>query len=153
MRSLMNTQNRSTVSDPFRAIEEMMDEVWRGWPSRFASGTAQPVFRPAMDLVEDENAYTVRLDLPGLESDNVRVEIEDNTLTISGEMGDTVEQEGDRYHYRERYVGAFQRSVRLPNTLNAEKVEANFENGVLNIVLPKRPEAQPRQIKIATGKK
>ena len=151
MRSLMNPQNRSTASDPLSAIEAWMDEVRRGWP--YSSDTTQPLFRPAMDLVEDENAYTVRLDLPGMDSDDVRVEIEDNTLTISGEMGDTVEQEGDRYHYRERYTGAFQRSVRLPNTLDAEKIEANFENGVLNVVLPKRPEVQPRKIQIATRKK
>jgi len=83
----------------------------------------------------------------------VRVEVENDTLTISGEMGDTIEKEGERYHYRERRYGAFQRSVRLPNTLDTDKIEANFENGVLTVVIPKQPQAQPKQITVKAGKK
>jgi len=83
----------------------------------------------------------------------VHVEVENDTLTIKGEMGDTIEQEGERYHYRERRYGSFQRSVRLPNTLDTDKVEASFENGVLNISIPKQPQAQPKQITIKVGKK
>jgi len=83
----------------------------------------------------------------------VKVEIENETLTVSGELGDTVEREGDRYHYRERRYGSFQRSVRLPNTVDTDKIDASFENGVLNVVLPKLPQAQPKQISIKASKK
>ncbi len=148
-----NPRSEMQVSDPFRAFEEMFDELWRWGPRRLQSDTSYPMLRPAMDVVENDNDYTVRIDLPGVDPDDVKVEIEDHTLTVSGQIGDTVEHEGDRYHYRERYYGAFQRSVRLPNTVDTEHIDANFESGVLNIVLPKLPQAQPKQITIKAGKK
>lgn len=155
MRSLMrwNPRNEIEASDPFRAFDNMMEEMWRGFPSRFMTDTAHPIMRPAMDVIENENDYTVRIDLPGIAPDDVKVEIENDTLTVSGEMGDTVEREGDRYHYRERRYGAFQRSVRLPNTVDTDKIDASFENGVLNVMLPKLPQAQPKQISIKASKK
>ena len=147
-------QNRVEVSDPFRALDSWMDELWRNWPARNLADSASAMPRPAMDVIENEQSFVIRLDLPGLKPDDVNVEVENDVLTISGEMGDTVEREGDRYHYRERTYGSFQRSVRLSNTIDTEHVEANFENGVLNITLPKLPEAKARQItvKASNGK-
>ena len=156
MRSLIRWNPRTDVemADPFRSVDQMFDELWRNWPSRFLQwDTARPLLHPAMDVIESEKDLTVRVDLPGMKLEDVKVELEDSTLTISGEMGDTVEQEGDRYHYRERSYGAFQRSLRLPNTVDAERVDATFENGVLSIVLPKLPEAQRKQIAVKTSKK
>lgn len=155
MKNLMrwNPRNEVELADPFRSVEQLFDELWRGWPGRFfQTDTTQPMLRPAMDVIENDNSITVRLDLPGLTVDDVQVEMEDNTLTINGSIGDTVEKEGDRYHYRERYSGSFQRSLRLPNSIDASQVEASFENGVLNIVLPKLPQAQPKKIDIKASK-
>jgi HSP20 family protein len=150
-----NPRNEVELSDPFRPIDQLFDEMWRNWPSRFFDGdTTRPFLRPAMDVVENENNITVRVDLPGLNKDDVHVEMEDNVLTIRGDIGDTIEKEGERYHYRERYSGSFQRSLRLPNGIDADRIDANFDNGVLNIVLPKLPQAQPKKIDIkATNKK
>ena len=157
MKSLTRWSPRNEVelSDPFRPIEQLFDEMWRNWPNRYFDGdTTRPFLRPAMDVVENEDNFTVRVDLPGLAGDDVHVEMEDNVLTIKGEIGDTIEKEGERYHYRERYSGSFQRSLRLPNTIDANKVDASFDNGVLNIVLPKLPQAQAKKIDIkATNKK
>jgi HSP20 family protein len=154
MRNLTRWNPRSNqVSDPFRAFEDMFDELWRGLPRRYESDTSYPMLRPAMDVIENDDDYTVRLDLPGIDPNDVKVEIDDHTLTISGEMGDTIERENDRYHYRERHFGAFQRSVRLPNTVDTENIDANVENGVLNIVLPKLPQAQPKQISVKASDK
>ena len=150
-----NPRNEVEMSDPFRPIDQLFDEMWRNWPNRYFEGdTTRPFLRPAMDVVENENNITVRVDLPGLSGDDVHVEMEDNVLTIKGEIGDTIEKDGERYHYRERYSGSFQRSLRLPNTIDADKIDASFDNGVLNIVLPKLPQAQPKKIDIkATNKK
>jgi HSP20 family protein len=156
MRSLMrwNPRNEVEINDPFRSVEQLFDELWQGWPGRFIeSDTTRPFLRPAMDVVENDDNITIRVDLPGLSGDDVHVEMEDNTLTISGEIGDTIEKEGDRYHYRERYSGSFRRSLRLPNTVDANKVDASFENGVLNVVLPKLPQAQPKKIEIKGNNK
>ncbi len=138
--------------DPFRTIEQMMDELWRGWPRRFWQDTTRAFLRPAMDVIENDKNLTVRIDLPGMKPEDVNIEVQDDTLIVSGEMGDTIEKEGDRYHYRERSYGSFQRSLRLPGTVDADKADASFENGVLTIVLPKRPEAQPKQIKVKAQK-
>jgi HSP20 family protein len=155
MKSLMrwNPQRNIEVTDPFRAFEDVFNDLWSGWPFSFQSDTARPMLRPAMDVIENDDSITLRVDLPGLSVDDVNVELEDNMLTFSGEMGDTIEQETDRYHYRERYTGSFQRSLRLPNTIDPEKVEASFENGVLNITLPKLPQAQPKRIEVKSSKK
>ena len=152
MRNLIRWNPRTDVqtNDPYRSIDEMFDDLWRDWPSRFFSDTARPMLRPAMDVVEGDKEFTIRVDLPGLKADDLKVEVQDGLLTISGAVGDTIEKEGDRYHYRERSYGAFQRSVRLPNTVDHNNVEANFENGVLNVVLPKLPQAQPKQITVKT---
>ncbi len=155
MRSLVrwNPRRESGVSDPFRVMDELFDELWRGWPSIFNGDTRRPMLRPAMDVIENDKEITIRIDLPGMKPDDVSVEMEDDVLTISGEMGDTIEKEGDRYHYRERSYGSFQRSLRLPNTVDKEKVDATFEHGVLTIVLPKVPQAQPKQITVKASKK
>ena len=155
MRSLIrwNPRNEVEINDPFRGFDQMFDDLWRNWPSRFFSEGGTGLLRPAMDVIESDKDLTIRVDLPGLKPDDVKVEVEDNTLTVSGEVGDTVEKEGDRYHYRERSYGAFQRSVRLPGTVDTDKVDATFENGVLNIVLPKLPQAQPKQIAVKADKK
>lgn len=148
-----NPRNELEMADPFRSMETMLEEIWRNWPLR-TSDRAAGFLRPAMDVIENENNVEIRIDLPGMKPEDVQVEIENQTLTISGEMGDTVERDGDRYHYRERSYGSFQRSLRLPNTLDAENIDARFENGVLSIAIPKQPQAKPKQItvKSANGK-
>jgi HSP20 family protein len=155
MRSLIrwNPRNDVEVNDPFRGFDQMFDDLWRNWPARFVSEGSTGLLRPAMDVIESDKDLTIRVDLPGLKPDDVKVEVEDNILTVSGEVGDTVEKEGDRYHYRERSYGAFQRSVRLPGSVDTDKVDATFENGVLNIILPKLPQAQPKQIAVKANKK
>lgn len=155
MRSLIrwNPRRETALADPFRVIDEWFDELWRGWPSLFDSDTRRPLLRPAMDVVENDREVVIRIDLPGMKPEDVKIELEDDVITISGEMGDTIEKEDDRYHYRERSYGAFQRSLRLPNTVDKDKVEASFENGVLNITLPKLPQAQPKQITVKANKK
>ncbi|MBI5960063.1 MAG: Hsp20/alpha crystallin family protein [Chloroflexi bacterium] len=155
MRNLIRwvPRNEMSVSDPFRSFDELFEDLWRNGPSRLFSDTARPLLRPAMDVIENDKELTIRVDLPGLKAENLKVEVNDGVLTINGEMGDTIEREGERYHYRERSYGSFQRSLRLPNTLDSNNVDATFENGVLNVTLLKLPEAQPKQITVKTDKK
>lgn len=150
-----NPRNELELNDPFRSLDQMMDEMWRTWPTRWfgREGNTSTMLRPAMDVIENDSNVTVRVDLPGLKPEDVQVQVENNILTISGEMGDTVEKDNDRYHYRERTFGSFQRSLRLPNTLDTEKIDATFENGVLNITFAKQPQAQPKQIQIKANNK
>ncbi|HML23322.1 MAG TPA: Hsp20/alpha crystallin family protein [Aggregatilinea sp.] len=138
---------RRSATTP-RTFDEMWESLWRDAWNMFDRDTGTGTLAPAMDVVENENSVTIRVDLPGIDPDKVNVEVEGDTLTISGEMGDTIEKEGERYHYRERSFGSFKRSLRLPDYVNAEKADANFKNGVLNLTLPKREESKPRRIQI-----
>jgi HSP20 family protein len=135
-----------------RTLDQVFDQVWRNaWnetPARYYSDTALPVVRPAMDVSETEAAYEIQVDLPGLDPEHINVEVEGDLLTISGEIEATEEQEGERYHYRERRFGAFKRSLRLPETVDTDHIDAAFDNGVLHLSLPKLPETQPKRIRI-----
>lgn len=125
-----------------------LDDLWRGHAARYDSDTARPILRPAMDVVENEDGVTIYMDLPGLAAENVNVEIDGDLLTISGALGESSENDSERYHTRERCTGAFKRTLRLADTLDTDHVDALFENGVLRLSLPKRPELQPKRITV-----
>jgi HSP20 family protein len=108
-----------------------------GWPSLGALRLA-----PAVDLVEKDGAWELTAELPGLDEKNVEVTVAGGTLTIRGEKQETKEEKEKEYHLSERRFGAFRRSFRLPEGVDAEKIEASFANGVLTVTLPKSAEAQ-----------
>ena len=102
-----------------------------------------------MDLVESGDHFVLRADLPGLSEEDVKIELEDSTLTISGERRSEHEAERDGYHRVERATGAFQRSVTLPKGIDPEAVTAGFDRGVLEVRIPKPEVRKPRRIEIA----
>jgi HSP20 family protein len=114
----------------------------------YNSDTARPVLRPAMDVIERENELEIRLNLPGMAAEDVSVEVEDYVLTVSGEINDAIDEENERYTYRERSYGAFKRSVRLSDTVDVDNINATYHDGVLSLSLPKLPEALPKQIAV-----
>lgn len=147
-RSLVERRSATTP----RTFDEMWESFWRDAWNMFDRDDMSTL-APALDVVENESNVTIRVDLPGIDPEHVNVEVEGDMLTISGEMGDTIEKEGERYHYRERSYGSFKRSLRLPDYVDAEAAEASFKNGVLNLSLPKREESKPHRIQIHNGQK
>jgi HSP20 family protein len=103
---------------------------------------------PAVDITESNKAFELTADLPGLNEKNIEVKIANGGLTIMGEKKDEKEEKGKDYHLSERHFGSFQRHFRLPETVDVEKIEATFKNGVLHVTLPKKPEAQKSEKKI-----
>ena len=110
-------------------------------------------FVPAVDVYEDEHSLTLKLEVPGLNEDDINVTLENNTLTVSGERKFEKEEKEENFHRIERRYGSFTRTFRLPNTVDSEKVEAGYDKGVLKITLAKRAEAKPKTIKIASAEK
>ena len=102
----------------------------------------------AVDVAEDEEAITFTADLPGLDSENLTVEAENSVLTIKGERTIERNEEGKTYHRYERSVGTFSRGFRLPETVDTEKIEAKYKEGVLTVTVPKSPRAKPRKIEV-----
>jgi HSP20 family protein len=141
------------TTDRFSQMMNRMEEEMGGLMSRFWGGdegwlTRTPSFLPTIDLVEAENQFEVTVDLPGLKPEEVNVELKDGDLWISGKREEKKEEEGKTYHRIERRHGEFRRVLPLPSTINEEKIEAKFENGVLKITVPKTEEAKPKHIEV-----
>jgi HSP20 family protein len=115
---------RSRLMEPFRAFER-------------AFGTTMP----AVEIVETDNAYELKAEVPGLDEKDVEVTLSDDVLTIKGEKKEERDEEKAGVRYSERRFGSFERSFRLPETVEQDKIAASFKNGVLTVTLPKAPEA------------
>jgi HSP20 family protein len=143
-------------------IDRAFDRTLRGWP-RFGGWLSDwSPFRemdtifgkqlfgkfPPTDIDESDKDYTVSVELPGLDAEDVDLAVTDDMLTIKGEKKSEREEEEKGYHLTERSYGSFERSFRLPEAVDAGKIDATFDKGVLKIVLPKRPEALKKARKI-----
>jgi HSP20 family protein len=147
-------QNIQVWRSPFYEMDKLHKEINRlfdfAYPGTDGAGASllDGVWAPAVDVLEHKDSIVVKADLPGLTKEDVNVSIENNILTISGEK--KLEQEhkdGDAVRL-ERYYGSFNRAFTLPSTVDVNKVNAKFENGVLELTLTKKEEAKPRQIRI-----
>ena len=103
---------------------------------------------PAVDIVQESDRYLVKVDLPGMKKEEIEITLNGDTLTISGEKKNAKETKDDSYYRSERYYGKFSRSLVLPSTVDANKIEAAYKDGVLSVTLPRSEEARPKQIKI-----
>lgn len=142
--------------NPFRemaAMENAMDRIfedaWRSWPA-FPRWSGFET--PALDIHENDSTYTVAVPLPGVDADQINVKLQNGVLTVSGELPQPKVDDGNKVVVQERYYGKFSRSVTLPQSVDEDKVEATYENGVLTLKLPKVPEAQPKLITVKHGK-
>jgi HSP20 family protein len=137
--------------DPFRNLMRIQDEINRVFDlsmGRPFTETAEAEWAPAVDVYEDENNIYVKAELPGLTEKDVDVNIMDNNLVIKGQKKKEEEKKEKNFYRLERTYGEFYRSIPLPATVDAEKVKASFKQGVLEIEMPKKEEAKPKQIKV-----
>jgi len=103
---------------------------------------------PAVDVVESEKGYEITADLPGMDEKNIEVKVTDGVLTMKGERQEEKEEKKTGYYLQERSFGSFQRSFEMPESVDADKIEASFKKGVLTVKLPKKAEAQKPAKKI-----
>jgi HSP20 family protein len=142
--------------EPSRGLSPLQTDLNRLFNSFFdtpTNGSAARRWVPAVDLVETDDHYVLKADLPGLSEDDVNVEVEDNVLTVSGERKSENEDKREGYVRVERSYGAFRRSLRLPKGVNPEAVNATFDKGVLEVSIPKPEEAKPRKVAIQVGQR
>jgi len=140
--------------EPLRELTTLQNEMNRLFGTVFdtpaqSNGGTMRRWMPAMDLVETEGHFVLTADLPGLSEEDVNIEVEDRVLTVSGERKATHEVAKDGFHRVERAFGTFSRSLTLPEGINPEAVEANFDRGVLEVRIPKPEQPKPRKISIA----
>lgn len=134
-----------TLWRPFSGISPFRRER-DNWIERFFEDTTTLV--PALDLKEDEDKFTVQIELPGVEQKDVSITLKEDVLTIQGEKKTEKEEKTEQRTFTERSYGSFSRSLRLPASVDSEKVTASFDKGILEILLPKAEEAKPKSVKI-----
>jgi HSP20 family protein len=141
--------------EPFREFSTLQDRMNRLF--RETQGNSQEEsltsssFAPAVDVYEDEHNVTLKIEVPGIDEKDIDVRIENNTLTVHGERKIEKEEKEENYRRVERQYGSFTRTFNLPPTVDAERVQADYDKGVLRITLPKKAEAKPKQIKVNVG--
>ena len=140
--------------EPLRELGSLQNEMNRLFNSVFdapqpgGNGGTMRRWMPAMDLVETDESFVLRADLPGLSEEDIKIEFEDGTLTVSGERKAEHESKNEGYYRVERAFGSFSRSLTLPQGVDPEAVTANFDRGVLEIRIPKPEQRKPRRIEI-----
>ena len=146
--------------DPTRELDSLQGEMNRLFSTFFDTPTSRGAgngngttrrWIPAMDLVETQDGFVLKADLPGMTEGDVNVELENNVLTIAGERKTEHEAQHEGYYRIERATGAFSRALSLPEGVDAEAVTATFDNGVLTVRIPKPEQAKPRRVKIGLG--
>lgn len=143
--------------DPFREMMNMRNEMdrmlsgWSGSSGNWGEDDTGPWRQLPLDISESDDAYTVIASIPGMKPEELDISVQNNMLTIQGESKSEQERQGERWHLRERRMGRFQRTIALPNNVDANQVGATYEDGVLKLTLPKSEEAKPRKISVQGG--
>jgi HSP20 family protein len=141
--------------DPAREVDFMQSEMNRVFDAFFGRGVGNGGrarrWVPAMDLVEQNDELVLRADLPGLDRDDVTIEVKDNALTVTGERKAEHEEKAEGFHRVERAYGSFSRSLTLPEGIDADAVTAEFDKGVLEVRIPKPEQRKPHRVQIGAG--
>ena len=150
--------NVMTRWDPFRELDELQSRLSTlfGRAAIRKNGTKDEAltvaeWAPLVDIVEDDNEYLIKAELPEVKKEDVKVTVQDDVLTISGERMFEKEEKDRKYHRMERAYGSFVRSFTLPEDADGEKVAAEFKDGVLKVHLPKSEKSRPKSIEVKIG--
>jgi HSP20 family protein len=135
-------------ADPFRALQEEVDDLLNRFSRDVDSGWLMRPFAPALDVSETADGVQVRLDVPGIDAKDINIEVVGNTLRITGERKEEKEEKGETWHRIERRSGSFARTVALPCSVKEDKAEAAYADGVLTVKIPKSDEAKTHKIKV-----
>jgi HSP20 family protein len=140
--------------DPFRNISGLQEQVNRLFESNLRGRTdesALTTWAPSVDIYETENELVMKADLPDVAEKDIDIHVENNMLTVRGERKFEQKVKEENYLRVERAYGAFSRSFSLPNTVNTDAIKAEYKNGVLTVLMPKRAESKPKQVSTSNG--
>jgi HSP20 family protein len=148
---LTTMRRRTDGLQNLRRLSSALDEAFGSWPlGQGLEGAITSAWVPACDIFEDTDGVKLVMEVPGVNPDDVKIQLENNMLTIRGEKRQVAEEKADRVHRYERSYGSFERTFSLPSTVDADRIEADISDGVLTVMLPKAEKARPRQISVKT---
>ena len=145
--------------DPIREMREMerrfqggLGELfdWRTFPLLRALTPGEEYWSPAVEVIDHPDKFLVRTELPGMRIEDIDVSVRENTLFITGERKEDKKVKDEDYLYREHFYGSFCRTIPLPSTVKEDKIEAHYEDGILEVTVPKSEETKPKKIPIST---
>jgi len=150
----LKTMTMITRWDPFReffTLQDRMNRLFRDSQGSQEEALTTTMFAPPVDVYEDEHSVTLKIEVPGIDEKDIDVRVENNTLTVQGERKFEKEEKEENYRRVERQYGSFTRTFTLPNTVDPDNIQANYDKGILKIQLAKKAEAKPKQIKVSVG--
>jgi HSP20 family protein len=135
-----------------RRINTLLDATFNGWPFiAETNGAVTSTWTPPTDIFEDADGVKIIVELPGLSPEDVKLTVENQTLTLRGEKKQVAEEKTTRVHRYERSYGSFERAFALPDSADVDRIAARFEHGVLTVTLPRAEKAKPRSIEVKVG--
>ena len=137
------------TTDPWRTLEERMSRLFE--PAFAGEAFALTTWTPSCDIYEADNHYVLKVELPGLKREDVKINIENNVLTIRGERKFEEETKRENFRRLERSYGEFMRSFTLPGEIDANHIKAEYKDGLLEVLLPKNERAKPKAIEVKVG--
>jgi HSP20 family protein len=146
---LTTTRRPQDSVTSLRRLNSILDEAFNAWPFQTQEGgTLTSTWLPPCDVFEDKDAVKIVAEIPGVTAEDVKISLENNLLTLRGEKKQQAEEKSERVHRYERSYGVFERTFSLPTTVDPEKIDAQYSNGVLTVTIPKVERARPREIPV-----
>lgn len=137
--------------ESLQRLNRLLDEAFSGWPLGEQGGVITSAWLPPTDVFEDRETLKITMEIPGVRPEDVKLSLENNILTIRGEKRQEAEEKSERVHRYERSYGTFERTFVLPNSVDPDRIEARYENGLLVVNLPKAERARPREIPVSAA--
>ncbi|HSJ75574.1 MAG TPA: Hsp20/alpha crystallin family protein [Gemmatimonadales bacterium] len=144
----INRYREPTSLFGLQRLNRILDEAFSGLPFPEQGSVITSTWFAPTDVSEDENSLRITMELPGVDPNDVRLSLENNVLTIRGEKKQQIDDNSERVHRFERTYGMFERTFVLPNTVDTDRIDARYENGVLHVGIPKAERAKPREIRV-----
>ena len=139
---------RSNFSRPLDGFDRLFEDFGVLVPRRAEADAAKYGFNPQCEISEDKNSYLMKFDLPGVPKDQIKIDFHENRITVSGERKEEVKSDSNKKHLSEVFYGSFTRSFTFPTSVDAERVDAKYDSGILNISVPKSEVGRSRQINV-----
>ena len=131
-------------------VNRLFNEMLGPWPYGAEGGAINSAWLPPVDVFEDQEGIKLTAELPGVKAEDVKISLENQTLTLRGEKKQIAEETVEKVHRYERSYGSFERTFTLPSTVDSEKIQATFADGILTVTLPKVEKAKPREIPVVS---
>jgi len=151
LKSLIPVGRDRAVASPFMSLQREIDRLFEDFSRGFPTFTGNGGLMPSMDVTETDKEIEITAELPGLEEKDVQINVADNLLTIKGEKKAEKEQKDKNYRLVERSYGSFERTLELPEGVNADVIKANISKGVLKVTVPKPAPAQAKKVEVKSA--